>query len=86
MQHCGGGPGLNSFGAYGEGNAEMFSALERWVEKGEAPKQIIANGPAFEAKTASERRTRPLCPYPQTAKYRGTGDINSASAFECVLP
>jgi hypothetical protein len=28
-------------------------------------------------------RTRPLCPYPQVAKYKGTGSIDDAANFVC---
>jgi feruloyl esterase len=77
MQHCAGGPGTASFGAYGEDGAEMLTALERWVEDGTAPDSIIA------AKQGSTPRTRPLCPYPQVARYKGTGSTDDAANFEC---
>jgi len=66
MQHCGGGPGPNAF--------NMAGALERWVEQGAAPEQIIAR---------KDQRTRPLCPYPQTAKYTGKGSTDDAANFVC---
>ena len=69
MGHCGGGPALDRFDA--------FAALVDWVEKGQAPEALRANGSAFPG------RTRPLCPYPQLARYRGTGDTNSADNFRC---
>jgi hypothetical protein len=50
-----------------------FQALVDWVEKGNAPEQIVAATP----------RARPLCPYPQTAIYNGSGDINSAASYHC---
>jgi len=71
MGHCGGGDGPTSF--------DMLSALEQWVEKGKAPDQIsaahLANG--------QPDRTRILCPYPQVAMYKGTGDTNDAANFVC---
>jgi feruloyl esterase len=78
MQHCAGGPGTASFGGYGEGGGEMLAALERWVENGAAPDRIIAT------KLGSTPRTRPLCPYPQVARYKGTGSTDDAANFECA--
>lgn len=93
VQHCGGGPGPDSFGA-DEGSQgpsdpqhSMLTALEQWVEKGVAPDQIIAtklNDPADPAKGV--RMTRPLCPYPQVATYKGSGDTNDQSNFGCSVP
>jgi len=60
------------------------------VEKGTAPGAIIAtrnvNGPSQDADepVQGKKMTRPLCPYPQSAKYKGTGDTNDAANFECV--
>jgi feruloyl esterase len=72
--HCGGGEGPNSI--------DFISALEQWVEHGRAPGQVIATRRA-DGKVV---RTRPLCPYPQVARYRGTGSIDEASNFACVMP
>ncbi len=91
MQHCDGGPGPDSFGQQGntqpaDPGHNVYAALERWVEKGEAPSQIVAT--KFEGSPGEARRvkmTRPLCPYPQSAKYKGTGDSNDAANFECVV-
>src|SRR6202166_1774006 len=55
---------------------------ERWVEKGEAPARVIA-AHSTEGKVD---RTRPLCPYPQVARYNGAGSIDEASNFTCRLP
>jgi feruloyl esterase len=71
MNHCGGGEGPNVF--------NMVSSLERWVEDGKAPDQILAS----HLTTGKVDRTRPLCPYPQTAQYKGTGDPNDAANFTC---
>lgn len=87
MQHCSAGPGPNSFGAYGEGKSEMMNALERWVEDGNAPMQIIATKYTKDGSAASGVvRTRPLCPYPQVARYKGSGSTDDAANFECRLP
>jgi len=75
MAHCGGGEGPNSFDA--------VSALEQWVEHGKAPDQIIASHRGADGKVD---RTRPLCPYPQIARYKGTGSIDDAANFVCKAP
>lgn len=84
MQHCGGGPGPNVFGQNGEGpeDAEhnINTALEKWVEGGAAPPWIVAT--KYKSAGVVER-TRPLCPYPQTAHYKGSGSTDSAANFVC---
>jgi feruloyl esterase len=91
MAHCGGGSGPNSFGN-GAGTAatrqdperDVFTALERWVEQGVAPERLVGTGRA--ADDPSKPLTRPLCPYPQVAQYRGSGDANDAANFACAAP
>jgi feruloyl esterase len=84
MQHCGGGPGPDSFGATpGTPHADggnMTEALEHWVEDRKAPDKIIAA--KFQA--GHIVRTRPLCPYPQVAHYSGTGSTDDVANFTCV--
>jgi feruloyl esterase len=70
MGHCGGGPGPNTF--------DTLTALEQWVERGVAPARIIASGGEVPG------RTRPLCPFPQVARYIGHGSINEAENFVCA--
>lgn len=84
MGHCGGGTGPNRFGNQGtaaklpaDPERDVVAALERWVEKGVAPEKIIGEGKGM---------TRPLCVYPQVARYKGTGDPNDAANFECAVP
>jgi feruloyl esterase len=74
MGHCGGGEGPNMF--------DPLAVLEQWVEHGLTPRTIIAS----HRTDGKVDRTRPLCPYPQVAKYRGTGGINEAVNFTCQLP
>ena len=69
MAHCGGGPGLDQF--------DLLGAMVNWVEKGTAPKSVIATGKAFPG------RSRPLCPSPKHAQYKGQGDTEDANNFEC---
>ncbi|MET7242388.1 tannase/feruloyl esterase family alpha/beta hydrolase [Methylobacterium sp. EM32] len=71
MTHCGGGPALDDF--------DPLTAIEAWVERGEAPDRLLARGTAFPG------RTRPLCPYPQEARYQG-GEAERAESFACQAP
>lgn len=79
MQHCGAGAGPNSFGQggapKGDPSSNIAAALAAWVEKGTAPERIVAS---------RKDRTRPLCAYPKTAKYKGSGSTDDAANFECV--
>jgi feruloyl esterase len=87
MQHCGGGPGANSFGQFtpaGDADHDLSLALERWVEKGIAPDKLIATKFVDDKPEKGVAMTRPLCPYPQAATYKGSGDINDAVNFECT--
>jgi feruloyl esterase len=91
MQHCGGGPGADSFGTSGSWPADdpqhnVRVALESWVEKGTAPGTIIASKAGEGNPPGRVTMTRPLCTYPQAAKYKGSGDTNSAENFVCANP
>ena len=85
MGHCGGGNGPNTFGNRPEApidpDHDVVAALEQWVEKGVAPRQLIGTGKVFGDSSAT--LTRPLCVYPQTAHYNGAGDTNQAANFTC---
>jgi hypothetical protein len=88
LQHCFGGPGPDSFGAtltpdVSDAQHDMTMALERWVEQGIAPDQIIASKRRGTAKSPAVR-TRPLCPYPQVARYKGSGSTDDAANFVCT--
>ena len=74
MGHCGGGDGTDHF--------SMITALEQWVEEGRAPDWI----PASREMKGQVVRTRPLCPYPQVAAYRGQGSTDEAPNFVCRFP
>ena len=74
VAHCRGGPGPDRFDA--------VAALERWVEQGLAPDRIIAS----KVVNGEVRRSRPLCVYPQVARYDGSGSIDDAANFACVNP
>lgn len=73
MTHCQGGNATDTFDA--------MTALINWVEKGKAPDSLLA-ARVFEGRNA---RTRPLCPYPQVARYKGTGSIDDAANFSCAV-
>ena len=83
MQHCAGGNGATAFGqndvATGDPEHNISAALERWVEQGTAPQQIIAS----KLSGTTVIRTRPLCAYPKTAHYKGAGSTDDAANFEC---
>jgi feruloyl esterase len=88
--HCGGGPGVNYFygdrGTRGDAEHNISAALEQWVEKSVAPPTIIATKYNDDNPTKGIKMTRPLCAYPQIAKYKGTGDTNDAANFLCAAP
>jgi feruloyl esterase len=69
--HCRGGSGPDRF--------DTLTAIESWVERGVAPESLIAT-------KEGSPISRPLCPYPQLPKYKGTGDTNDAASFECAAP
>ena len=74
MTHCAGGVGPDRF--------DSATAMIDWVEKNKAPDTIRAS------RVVGDRvvRSRPLCPYPQTARYSGRGSIDDASSFSCKHP
>jgi feruloyl esterase len=84
MGHCSGGPATDQ--------ADFITPLVAWVERGRAPGSLVATargagnagGVNAELPAAwSAQRTRPLCPYPSVAHYKGHGDLESASSFTC---
>ena len=65
----------------------MLTALEEWVENKMAPEAVIATKYKIDGDPASGiARTRPLCPYPQVAIYKGNGSVDDAANFACKLP
>jgi feruloyl esterase len=63
-------------GGEGPSTFDMLGALEQWVEQKQPPASVVASRPG---------RTRPLCPYPQSAVYKGSGSIDEAQNFECKV-
>jgi feruloyl esterase len=89
MAHCSGGDGPNAFGN-GTSNGpvidadhDLLKALERWVEEGVAPKKIIATHYVNNSPANGVQFQRPLCPFPQVARYT-VGDPTNADNFRCV--
>jgi feruloyl esterase len=85
MDHCSGGEGAFA--------VDWLTPLERWVEDGEEPGALQAEhtgraapGVPGPPPPPSEPFTRPVCPYPQVATYRGTGNAADAASFECIAP
>src|SRR5436190_8820809 len=74
MYHSWGGDGPNTF--------DPLSAMEQWVEQRKAPERMIAS----RWKNGKVDRTRPLCPYPQVAQYKGLGSIDVTENFICKSP
>jgi feruloyl esterase len=90
MGHCGAGSGPNHFGNDDipdatvwpqDADHDVVLALDRWVTAGVAPEKIIGTGQTGEK---GGKMTRPLCVYPKIARYKGAGDTNDASNFECA--
>jgi feruloyl esterase len=53
--------------------------MRRWIEGGQAPNEVVAS----RVEHGAIVRTRPLCPYPQSAAYTGVGSTNDAKNFVC---
>ena len=90
QQHCGGGPGASDCGglnaASGDARHDLSTALEKWVEEGVAPGTMIAVRPADGTTPAGKTpMTRPLCPYPTAAVYRGAGSPDDPSSYHCEV-
>jgi poly(3-hydroxybutyrate) depolymerase len=84
MNHCSGGPAADQF--------DLLGPLVHWVEEGKPPTQVqstarTAGNPGGENKELASdwgaNRTRPLCPYPKIATYRGRGSTEDMRSFVC---
>ena len=90
MAHCSGGDGPNYFGngssiaPVGDADHDLLKALERWVEQGVAPEKIIATHYVNNNPASGVQFQRPLCPFPQVARFK-VGDPTNADSFECVM-
>jgi feruloyl esterase len=71
MIECNGGPGTDTF--------DLLGVMRQWIERGQAPADVTAS----RVEHGKVVRTRPLCPYPQAAAYKGNGSTDEASNFMC---
>ncbi|HEY7239454.1 MAG TPA: DUF6351 family protein [Burkholderiales bacterium] len=84
MGHCSGNMATDTF--------DMLTPMVNWIENGVAPDEIVATGNRFQATVgpyaglSNSTRSRPLCAYPKTLRYSGSGDISQASSYVCVSP
>jgi feruloyl esterase len=84
MGHCSGNIATDNF--------DMLTPMVNWIENGIAPDEIVATGTRYPASVGpytgagNTTRTRPLCAYPKTLRYSGSGDISQASSYACVSP
>ena len=98
LGHCYQGTGPNSFGGVLQpmvGGAALpglptdpghdaLAALVQWVERGVAPAKIIATKYTEDVAAAGVAMTRPICPFPEVPRYKGSGDTTDAANFECA--
>lgn len=79
MDHCAGGEGPSAF--------DTLGTIDDWATSGAAPESIVATRPpAMPGQPARAPMTRPLCPWPQVARFKGTGNPDEAANFNCVAP
>ena len=78
MLHCDGGPGPNV--------APTLATIAAWVEAGAAPDRVVATKLAGDNPAGAVVRTKPLCPYPQMAKWDEKGDRKRAESYRCEAP
>lgn len=96
MGHCGGGAGTVSFGnelitsagVPQDPDHDIVLDLDHWVVDGVAPDRIIATRPPGQPASIAtpQPMTRPLCAFPEVARYKGSGSTMDASNFTCSAP
>ena len=74
MAHCGGGTGPDQY--------DQMTAIINWVERGQAPDSMQAR----QMENGKVTRSRPLCPFPEVARYVGKGSIDEGASFHCTSP
>ncbi|KAF1988399.1 feruloyl esterase B precursor [Aulographum hederae CBS 113979] len=74
---------VHSVPGFVDADHDVLLAVMRWVENGTAPTQMIGTAWKDEQKPGEVYQQRPLCMYPEVAKYRGTGDVKSPESWEC---
>ena len=81
MNHCSGGEGPSAI--------DTLGTIDQWATSGQAPGRVIARrtaSPPGAPGPAQPPMTRPLCPYPQVARYKGEGPTDQAESFACAAP
>lgn len=73
VEHCFGGPGPSW--------VNFLTEIDMWFESGKAPKQITAY---WLDEKMQPNGSRPVCAYPNVAKYDGKGDTRDVTSFNCV--
>jgi hypothetical protein len=77
MNHCSGGEGPSAY--------DTLAALDRWAATGQPPDVLIATRPPGPP-PGLPPMSRPLCPFPQVARYKGQGPADQAESFTCAAP
>ncbi|KAF2118009.1 putative ferulic acid Esterase/Feruloyl esterase [Lophiotrema nucula] len=80
------GPTVHSVPGFSDAKHDILLALTNWVENGTAPDSVIATKWTNDTEHTTVLRQRPICRYPEQAKYTGSGDPNQADSWECRLP
>lgn len=80
VAHCAGGRGPDAMDVFGE--------LDRWTKSGVAPERITATKldslfRGMAGLPAKVLATRPVCAWPKSAHYKGTGSVSDAASFVC---
>jgi hypothetical protein len=81
MNHCSGGEGPSAI--------DTLAAVDEWATSGKAPDRLIAARTAPPPGAPGPQQppmTRPLCPYPAAARYKGQGPADQAESFACIAP
>jgi len=79
-------PGVDHVGTGAPALVDMLGALSAWVERGTAPADLLLAEQTVLAPPFPKQRTRPLCEWPQYARYDGSGPVDAAASFRCVSP
>ena len=83
MGHCTGGPGATDFSSGIDASSNIALALQDWVERGNKPVRILAEHRQTQQAASTASFSRPLCVWPQTARYNGSGNAADAASFTC---
>ncbi|KAJ5679799.1 tannase and feruloyl esterase [Penicillium macrosclerotiorum] len=75
--------GTYSTPGYRDARHDVVLALMAWVENGTAPAEIVATKWKNDTTATEVLRQRPICHYPNQARYDGNGDPDSASSWTC---